>query len=397
MAISPELVAGGRLAVAAVPRLRTITIFDDDGPVPGVAPRPDLVAALDHSVRPADDLAIVFTSGSRGTPKGVIHTHGGALAATAAGLDVRRLGHDDRLYIPMPFFWVGGLGTGLLSVLIAGATLLTEARPEPARTLPFLERHRVTLFRGWPDQAAALARDPGFAAADLTSLRPGSLDAVMPAELRAGPGQRAGLLGMTESFGPYCGYPLDQTLPPGKEGSVGVPFADVEVRIVDLDDGAPVAAGVTGEIQLRGPNLMRGICGRTRAEVFTEDGFYPTGDVGHFDDDGFLFLTGRRDDMFKVRGATVYPSEVESALHALASVRRAYVVDVVGPSGGAEVAAAVVTAGDTTVDELARDAKARLSSFKVPTRWRIIGPDDVPMTNTGKVDKAGLQRLFDEE
>jgi acyl-CoA synthetase (AMP-forming)/AMP-acid ligase II len=143
---------------------------------------------------------------------------------------------------------------------------------------------------------------------------------------------------------------------------------------------------------------MRGICGRTRAEVFTEDGFYATGDVGHLDVDGFLFLTGRRDDMFKVRGATVYPSEVESALHGLPSVRRAYVVDVMGAGGGAEVAAVVVLAAsapDTTIDELARDAKERLSSFKVPTRWQIVDADDVPMTTTGKVDKAGLQRLFD--
>ena len=133
----------------------------------------------------------------------------------------------------------------------------------------------------------------------------------MPAAQQAGPGQRAGLLGMTESFGPYAGYRLDRTLPPGKEGGCGQVFDGVELRVVDLDTGAPVAAGETGELQLRGPNLMRGICGRTRAEVFTEDEFYATGDVGHLDDDGFLFLTGRRDDMFKVRGATVYPSEVE--------------------------------------------------------------------------------------
>ena len=129
-----------------------------------------------------------------------------------------------------------------------------------------------------------------------------------------------------------------------------------------------------------------------------QDGFYPTGDVGHLDDDGFLFLTGRRDDMFKVRGATVYPSEVEGALHALASVRRAYVVDVVGDGGGAEVAAVVVladAAAGTPVDRLVSDAKQQLSSFKVPTRWCIIGGDDVPMTTTGKVDKAGLQHLFD--
>ncbi len=376
MAISPELVAGPRLMIDVLPRLRTVTVWDDASPAPDTAHAPELVAALDASVRPADDLAIVFTSGSRGTPKGVIHTHGGALAATAAGLEVRRLTRDDRLYIPMPFFWVGGLGTGLLSTLLAGATLLTEARPEPARTLPFLERERVTLFRGWPDQAAALARDPGFASADLSSLRPGSLDAVMPAAQQAAPGQRAGLLGMTESFGPYAGYRLDQTLPLGKEGGCGQVFDGVEVRVVDLGTGAPVAAGETGELQLRGPNLMRGICGRTRAEVFTEDEFYATGDVGHLDADGFLFLTGRRDDMFKVRGATVYPSEVERALHALPVVRRAYVVDVVGPGGGTEVAAVVVLADDAvsaTVDELASGAKERLSSFKVPTRWCTIG------------------------
>jgi acyl-CoA synthetase (AMP-forming)/AMP-acid ligase II len=219
----------------------------------------------------------------------------------------------------------------------------------------------------------------------------------MPAAQQAAPGQRAGLLGMTESFGPYAGYRRDQTLPPGKEGGCGQVFDGVELRVVDLDTGAPVAAGETGELQLRGPNMMRGICGRTRAELFTDDGFYATGDVGHVDADGFLFLTGRRDDMFKVRGATVYPSEVEGALHALPTVRRAYVVDVRGAGGGAEVAAAVVPAGETTVDELARDAKARLSSFKVPTRWRIIGADDVPMTNTGKVDKVGLQQLFDKD
>jgi acyl-CoA synthetase (AMP-forming)/AMP-acid ligase II len=395
MAISPELVAGAPLAVDVLPRLRSITVWDHDA-APTAPSDAALIDALDDTVRPSDDLAIVFTSGSRGTPKGVIHTHGGALAATAAGLHVRRLTRDDRLYIPMPFFWVGGFGTGLLSTLIAGATLLTEARPEAARTLPFLARERVTLFRGWPDQAAALARDPGFSSADLSSLRAGSLDGVMPAADQAGPGQRAGLLGMTESFGPYSGYRLDRTLPAGKEGSCGQVFDEVEVRVVDLESSTPVAAGETGELQLRGPNLMRGICGRTRAEVFTDDGFYPTGDVGHVDADGFLFLTGRRDDMFKVRGATVYPSEVEAALHALPVVRRAYVVDVRGAGDASEVAAVVVLADtDATPDRLASEAKERLSSFKVPTRWCILTADAVPMTTTGKVDKAGLQHLFD--
>ncbi len=202
---------------------------------------------------------------------------------------------------------------------------------------------------------------------------------------------------MTESFGPYCGHRLDQMLPTGKEGSCGRPFDAVEVRITDVDDGTPVEVGAVGEIELRGPNLMRGICGRTRAEVFTDDGFFPTGDLGRLDADGFLFLTGRRDDMFKVRGATVYPSEVEAALHALPDVRSAHVVDVVDGAGVLEVAAVVVLADGSTcsVDDLARDVRARLSSFKVPTRWTIVTSNDLPVTSTGKVDKAGVQRLFE--
>ena len=109
-------------------------------------------------MRPADDFVVLFTSGSRGAPKGTIHTHGSALRAVASGLDARRVGADDRLYIPMPFFWTGGLAGGLLTALVAGATLLTEAVPEPERTLALLERERATLFRGWPDQAARARR-----------------------------------------------------------------------------------------------------------------------------------------------------------------------------------------------------------------------------------------------
>ena len=126
---------------------------------------------------------------------------------------------------------------------------------------------------------------------------------------------------MTEAFGPYCGYPADTDMPRSAWGSCGKPFAGTEVRIVDLDSGAPVPAGTIGMIQIRGPNTMRGICRRSREELFTADGFYPTGDLGHLDDDGFMFYHGRSDDMFKVSGATVYPSEVEQALRSIDGVR----------------------------------------------------------------------------
>jgi acyl-coenzyme A synthetase/AMP-(fatty) acid ligase len=162
----------------------------------------------------------------------------------------------------MPFFWTGGFCSGLLSTLLAGATLLTESTPEPQQTIRFLERERVTLFRGWPDQAARIAAHPAFATADLSSLRQGSLPAVLPAAVRPPPGARANVFGMTESGGPYCGARLDTDMPAGKRGSCGRPFAGIEVRIVDPDTGEVAAPGVQGEILLRGPHMMRGICGR---------------------------------------------------------------------------------------------------------------------------------------
>jgi acyl-CoA synthetase (AMP-forming)/AMP-acid ligase II len=353
------------------------------------------VEAFEDAVGPADDFVILFTSGSRGAPKGTIHTHGGALRATASGLASRCIGADDRLYIPMPFFWTGGLGGGLLSALVAGATLLTEAVPEPDRTLELLERERATLFRGWPDQAARLAAHPRFAAADLSSLGPGSLPAVLPPEMRPAPGARANLFGMTETFGPYCGSRLDLDLPPDKHGSCGRPFDGVDVRIVAPDSGAECAPGQRGEIRLRGPNVMRAICGRTREATFDADGFYPTGDLGSLDADGYLWYHGRLDDMFKVKGATVYPAEVEAALRDIDGVRQAFVTNVTDGNGADAVGAVVVAT--TTVDELAAAARSRLSAFKVPTCWLVTtNADDVPMSATGKVVKSGLQQMLDE-
>ena len=140
---------------------------------------------------------------------------------------------------------------------------------------------------------------------------------------------------------------------------------------------------------------MRGICGRVRANVFTPDGFYPTGDLGVLDADGYLFFRGRRDDMFKVKGASVYPSEVETALAALHEVERAYVVEVADNGTPAVGAVVVLRAGaGCSVEQLTAATRARLSAFKVPTRWSIIGPDEVPTTATGKIDQPAIRKLL---
>ncbi|PXX07389.1 class I adenylate-forming enzyme family protein [Mycolicibacterium moriokaense] len=408
----PELVAQLRAASAqvliAVEEFRGHRYLDDLDGVANTAELPALravwtpdqivpssagavVDAMSAAVTPSDTLVIMFTSGSSGPPKGVIHSHSNALGAVRSGLVARCIDADTRLYLPMPFFWVGGLGSGVLSALLAGATLVTEEIPRPETTLRLLERERVTLFRGWPDQAEALARQSTSVGADLRTLRPGSLEALLPPAQRAEPGARAKLFGMTESFGPYCGYPADTDMPRSAWGSCGKPFDGMEVRIVDPDTGEPVATDTIGMIQIRGPHTLRGVCRRSREDLFTRDGYYPTGDLGHLDSDGFMFYHGRSDDMFKVSGATVYPTEVEDALRTIDGVENAFVTDASGAVG-----AVVIT--DSSVDHLRAAARKRLSSFKVPTVWLLVdSEDDIPRGTTGKVDVRRLREMLREQ
>lgn len=377
-----------------IPALQQVWSTDqlDSAPASDRARR--IIDAMTETVTPADPLVIMFTSGSSGSPKGVLHSHGNALGAVQSGLAARCISGETRLYLPMPFFWVGGFGSGILSVLLAGATLVTEELPRPETTLRLLERERVTLFRGWPDQAEALARHAGSVGVDLSALRPGSLEALLPPEQRARPGARATLFGMTEAFGPYCGYPADTDMPATAWGSCGKPFPGMEVRIVDPESGMPVATGTAGMIQIRGPHTLRGICGRRREELFTPDGFYSTGDLGHLDEQGFLFYHGRSDDMFKVSGATVYPSEVERALRAIDGVDHAFVTSVPG-AAGERVGAAVVCNDALTRDQLHASARKLLSAFKVPTVWLLLdSDDDVPRGGTGKVDVRRLRQML---
>jgi acyl-CoA synthetase (AMP-forming)/AMP-acid ligase II len=257
-----------------------------------------------------------------------------------------------------------------------------------------LQREAVTLFRGWPAQAENLARESGSGQLKLPALRSGSLEALLPPGLRSEPGARASLFGMTETFGPYCGYRADTDMPRTAWGSCGQPFPGMDIRIVDPLTSAVLPPGHVGAVEVRGSHVMRGMCRRTREELFTSDGYYRTGDRGHLDADGFLFFHGRADDMFKVSGATVYPSEVAAALRTIPGVVTAYVTNL--PDGQRNRVAAVVIGDAVTinVNDLLAEARRRLSAFKVPTIWLSVAEDNIPRGATGKVDPAALRAVL---
>jgi acyl-CoA synthetase (AMP-forming)/AMP-acid ligase II len=170
----------------------------------------------------------------------------------------------------------------------------------------------------------------------------------------------------------------------------------MEHRIVD-EDGREVPPGGHGEIWVRGYSLMLGLHKREREEVFTPDGWYPTGDGGRRDEDGHLYFTGRLGDMIKSAGTNVSPREVEAVLESFDEVSRAVVVGIPAGARGEDVAAAVVVRTAVTPEDLLARAKEQLAAYKVPRRLITLDDDDeLPWLDSGKVDRRGVTAMLTE-
>jgi acyl-CoA synthetase (AMP-forming)/AMP-acid ligase II len=328
----------------------------------------------------------------------VIHSHGAVIRHPYNLLQFRDLLPGDVLYTPMPLFWVGGLTWTLLSGMHAGAKIVFERQFEAGNTLETLERERVTHVIGWPHMAKALVEHPTFEERDLSSIRGGSLDELLPEELRVGdPELRASSLGMTESLGPHSLERIGSALPPDKRGSFGRAVPGVERRIVDPVTGEDLAVGEMGEICIRGYSLMLGILERTEAEVFEPGGWYRTGDGGYLDDDGHLYFKGRLGDVIKSSGTNVTPREIEIVIEEQPGVMHAFVVGVPHHERGEDIAAAVVARPGRSIDavELRTRIKAELASYKVPRHMVVFDhPDDLPWLDNGKIDLRAVRGLL---
>ena len=351
------------------------------------------------AVEPQDPMVVIYTSGSTAEPKGVVHSHAAVIVHPFNLLQFRNLTASDVLYTPMPLFWVGGLSYTLVSAMHAGAAVLFEERFEPGATLDLIERRRATHVIGWPHTAKALVEHPTFAGRDLSSIRGGSFDDLLPTHLRVSdPARRATSLGMTESLGPHSIETLHVELPEGKEGSFGRSVPGIEHRIVDPGTGADLPAGETGEIWIRGYSLMLGLLGRDRAEVFEPGGWYRTGDSGRLDAHGHLYFEGRMGAVIKAAGTNVAPREVELAIEQLPGVMHAFVVGVPSDDGrGEAVAAAVVAKRDAALsaEDLRAGLRTELAAYKVPRHVAVFADQaELPWLESGKIDLQALRRLL---
>jgi acyl-CoA synthetase (AMP-forming)/AMP-acid ligase II len=397
--------SAGALFLECAPYLRSIVVLgattrlwataarDNDYAAADVVPDA-LLDRIEEEVMPADEMIVIFTSGSTDEPKAVVHTHGAFLRKTSLPTPgVPPPGGC--IFLGQPFFWVGGL-QNLGSAIQSGATLVCQEKPDPGAALSLIERTRATMVIGWASTVQRLRADPSFTSRDLSAIP----QLTMPDGDRE---LRHNSLGMTETLGPHTGFarpeaPPDETMTPLPErlrGSWGAPLPYLEHKIVHPVVGHDLPEGEEGELCVRGYCLTPRMYKSERHEVFDDDGWYHTGDRAYFRN-GYLFFTGRFTEMIKTHGANVSPREVEVVLEAHPDVALAFVTGVPDADRGENVVAGIVPAPRAVVDcdELRTRLRTQLSAYKVPREILVLHEDEVPWLASGKVDRLRLRELL---
>ena len=343
----------------------------------------------------SDPAVILFTSGTSGTSKGAVLTHGSLEAAATNATGALRLGPDDVVLGVAPFSHVLGLATGILSTFLAGAAIAVVTRFDADDTLAVMARTRTTILLGVPSMCIALCQ-AARSADELPPVRIAHVGgAAVPVEVardfeRTFGGEVYEGYGLTELSGIATTYVHGQLRKPG---SVGMALVGTELRIVALE-GTPLPAGEVGEVQFRGPSVITGYWNDPQAttDALDADGWLATGDVGYVDAEGYLFLVDRKKEMIIRGGYNVYPREVEEALYAHPDVLEAAVIGIPHQTLGEEVAALVVTRPGTSPSpaEIKQWTKERVAAYKYPRRVLFVG--DLPKGPTGKILKRAIDR-----
>jgi cyclohexanecarboxylate-CoA ligase len=343
----------------------------------------------------ADVATVLFTSGSSGTPKAVLHTHRGLAGKAQRMAAVHGVGSGDTVLAPAPLAHVSGMLSGVLIPGAAGLTTVLMPRFDPAEALALVAGERVSFLAGPPTFFVAMT-EVAHAGHDLSSLRLVSCGGapVSPSFVDA----TAAALGCTvkRTYGSTEAPMVTTTSagdPPARaRDSDGRALEAVELRVVDPTTGRALAAGEVGELWVRGPELFAGYSDRCRtSDVIAPGGWFRTGDLATLDPGGWLRIAGRLRDLIIRGGENVYAAEVEAVLEAHPDVRQAVVVGVPDPLMGERVAAFVVARRPLDAGECRRwFAERGLARFKAPEHLTCL--DRLPVLASGKPDRAALSQ-----
>ncbi|MFJ2416836.1 class I adenylate-forming enzyme family protein [Streptomyces brevispora] len=372
---------------------------DDADDLVAVA-RQGLAAPADRQLTAADVALISYTSGTSGTPKGAMNSHGNIMV----NAERQRTGHpiaEGSAYFALaPLFHITGMVCQLAACLANAGTLVLAYRFHPGVVLDAFAEHRPAYTVGPSTAFMALAATPGVTPGHFTSFQViSSGGAPLPPALvekfrtGLGPYIRNGY-GLTECTAPCASVPPEREAPVDPASgtlSVGVPGPDTVVRIID-ESGADVPFGEQGEIAVRGPQVVSGYWRLPEATAAAfPDGELRTGDIGFMDREGWLYVVDRKKDMINASGFKVWPREVEDVLYTHPAVREAAVVGVPDAYRGETVRAYVSLRPGSLVepDELAAYCKERLAAYKYPREVEIL--TELPKTASGKILRRELR------
>ena len=357
----------------------------------------DLVTGDPIDIVEVDDAALavlIFTSGTAGSPRAAMLSHGNLLANLNQGRSVAaRIATGDVVYAVLPMFHIFGLNVVLGLSLANGATIVLVQRFDPSTALDTIRERGVTVIPGAPPLWLTFSHFDGAPADSFATVRLALTGAAkMPEEATRRLQERFGLE-LAEGYGLTEASPVVTSSAgmPLKIGSVGKVLDGMTVRLVD-EDGDDVLQGDAGEIWVKGPNVFQGYLDdpEQTARVLTEDGWLRTGDIAVTDDDGYLFLVDRAKDLIIVSGFNVDPAEVEEVLGEHPAVAEVGVVGVPHPHTGEAVKAWVVLREGMSVDEdtLIAWCLERLARYKCPSK--ILFVDELPRNVSGKLLRRSL-------
>jgi fatty-acyl-CoA synthase len=383
-----------------VPDLRTIVALDNGAGdlnyeellASSSATRPDREGRLD------DPHEIIFTSGTTGQPKGVVWSNGGLLFNAIQQVMDFRLGADSTNYVVIDLYYIGGRHDFTWPILMAGGTvhLKRSSGFDAGKVLDYVCENRISHVLWVPTMLYDILDVDGFAARDSSTLK---MIMCGGQPLSAAMTERAQdafphtdfiqVYGLTEGGGSVTFVPPAALKT--KPGSAGKPSMNAEIRLVD-DTGADVPTGSDGEILLRAPSMTAGYWDDPELTArLIEDGWLHTGDVGRFDEDGFLYIAGRKGDMIISGGMNIFPAEIEDVVRRHPSVADVAVIGLPHPRWGEIVCAVVEAQEGVTVDEqeIIAYTSEHLAGYKKPSSVRVV--EQLPRTASGKTQKYLLR------